>query len=362
MGTPSKNMSHDLSAVKLMLLPLQVIQVHDGVILKRGCSEFKITGEGAVETIPILVRKMKGAPVTFEELCECFASTDRPMVKEFVSRLMQARLLVPCEGVQPACSRAETNLDIFYWHFGSSAHDAKRQLNRHRIVIQGVNGISRQLVLALANSGWENVVVVDEPSLRNLFFFDRAGRLLPSSWHQNHKPPINLEQWANKPEVTSSDCLVATSDVGASEAMRRWNEYAIEQSCHFFPIVLRNGTGYVGPFIVPGETACYECLRLRQNANMDETEPHWATEAVAFEGQDVSGFHPSMTSILADIAGMELTKFYGGLLPWRNAGVLIEINLLIPSLQARKVLKIPRCIICSPMRRRPSKSPFRVGT
>lgn len=354
-------MSHDVSTVKLKLLALQVLRVRDGVILKRGCSEFRIIGAGAAEIIPILIRKMEGALVTTEELCGFFPSTDRPVVKEFVSRLMQARLLVACEGIQPVHTQPETNLDIFYWHFGSSAQETGRQLNSHRIVIQGVNGISRQLVIALTNSGWEDVVVVDEPSLRNLSFFDPTGKLIFDNWHQNHKPPIDPEQWANKSEMTSSDCLVATSDVGPLEAMRRWNEYSVQQFCHFFPIVLRNGTGYIGPLVVPGETACYECLRSRQNANMDDPESARATEAFVFEEQrqHVSGCHPSMASVLGDIAGMELTKFYSGLLPWPNVGSLVEINLLIPSLHVRRVLKIPRCIVCNPINRRPSKSPFR---
>jgi thiazole/oxazole-forming peptide maturase SagC family component len=109
--------------------------------------------------------------------------------------------------------------------------------------------------------------------------------------------------------------------------------------------------GSVGPLVVPGDTACYECLRARENANLADPQLARASEAGAFQRRAVTGFHPSMASVLGDLAAIELTKFFGGGLPTR-VGRLIEVNLLATTLRTRKVLKVPRCQVCSPANRR----------
>jgi hypothetical protein len=63
-----------------------------------------------------------------------------------------------------------------------------------------------------------------------------------------------------------------------------------------------------------------------------------------------------MGSILADIAAVELMKFYGGVLQ-SSVGSLIEVNLLATKMTSRKVLKIPRCAVCSPLTARPPITP-----
>ena len=53
-----------------------------------------------------------------------------------------------------------------------------------------------------------------------------------------------------------------------------------------------------------------------------------------------------MGSILGDLAAMELTKFFSGVMPVK-AGYLIEVNLLEPLMKTRRVLRVPRCLACA---------------
>ena len=53
-----------------------------------------------------------------------------------------------------------------------------------------------------------------------------------------------------------------------------------------------------------------------------------------------------MASILGDLAALELTKFYAGVLRYK-VGTLVEVSMLIPNLVTRKVLRAPRCPVCS---------------
>jgi hypothetical protein len=85
---------------------------------------------------------------------------------------------------------------------------------------------------------------------------------------------------------------------------------------------------------------------------MEEPESQRASEHLAFEGQMVAGFHPSMASVLGDIAAIELSKFYGGWMRQRLAGTLLEVNLLNSRMTPHKILKVPRCRVCSPLNTR----------
>jgi thiazole/oxazole-forming peptide maturase SagC family component len=346
-----------LSRAKLKILPLHLIEMSDGIILKRGCTEVRVRGEEATQNIRrVLARAAIGA--TLAELLALAAAPDRPKLGRLLGLLIQARLLVSIDDAQ-ALSEPESTLDIFYWHFGSSAAQVIRALNSRCLIIVGINGISLQLATACTVSGWENFKVVDDPLLRNLRMFHHSGRLIKGSWSKKLPSPIDHKEWMRKVDRSSWDCLIATSDFGAQESMREWNRFCVERGSPFLPVVLQDITGYVGPLVVPGETACFECLRLRQNAHLEDIHVQRAAEAEAFVGQKVVGFHPSMASILGDLAAIELTKFLSGILPEPNIGKWIEVNLLETSLRARRVLKMPRCLVCSPLNSRPSKSPYK---
>jgi molybdopterin-synthase adenylyltransferase len=344
-----ESMPFDRTSEKLRALPVQLVEVPDGVILRRGSVEIKIGGERAVEVTQIVLAAAAEKDVTLEEICERFAAPDRPAVQHLVEQLIARRLLVPSEAANPTGEGGESSLDIFYWQFGESAARVTERLNSRQTVIMGVNHISRQLAASLTASGVDNFRVVDFPLLRNLRLFDETGRLRAGQWPTCSQPPMDYQEWMEGTELQSLGCLVATSDFGSHQAMREWNKFCVEYQRHFLPVVLQTPIGYVGPLVVPGETACFECLRVRQNSHLQDPDGTRATEGVAFEGQAVTSFHPSMASVLGDIAAIELAKFYSGVLPLWNVGRLIEVNLLSPRLTARKVLKIPRCIVCSPL-------------
>ena len=171
----------------------------------------------------------------------------------------------------------------------------------------------------------------------------------------NH-PIVDFKVWEDKLKPESIDCLVATSDLGAIQFMRRWNDFCIEHDRAFLPIVLRDLMGYVGPLVIPHETACYECFLTRKRANMEEIEIANSWENIAPDGNKVVGYHPAMASILAEIAVMELVKFYAGFSAIFNVGKLIKLNMLSTQLEIHKVLKVPRCKVCSTMNKRSSTS------
>ncbi|HXT68719.1 MAG TPA: TOMM precursor leader peptide-binding protein [Vicinamibacterales bacterium] len=346
-------MKLELDSRRLLAFPFQMI-VHDGsVILKRGALETRIEGARAVEVLQSLVDRIGTNGIPRKDLTEGFAAVDRPDIDALIDQLLERRLLYLASEKLAAVPESESPLDVFYWNIDQTASEVTTRLSERRIIVLGVNEISRQMLLTLEAAGCASVGIVDYPLLRNLTFFDGDGSLNRDRW--SSRDPLSFDDWSSDLDPGSLDCLVATSDFGGLHWMRQWNEVCVPNRIHFLPVVLQNLIGYVGPIVVPGETACFECLRARQNAHMVDAGLRRAPELVAFEGQFTAGFHPAMTAALGSIAAMELTKLYGGMkVPTRRVGMLIEVNLLVPSLTARKVLKIPRCPICSPGRNQPA--------
>jgi bacteriocin biosynthesis cyclodehydratase domain-containing protein len=335
-------------ADRLVAPPIQLIGQDDGVILVRGCVEVRISGARAAEALQVVLNAGQGGGATRQEICERFAEPDRPAVVELVDELVRRRLLAPAGSPAALPIGAEGALDVFYWHFGESAQRVAENLNARRIVVMGANTISRQLATSLGAAGVRNVEVVDFHALRNLRLFDDSGGLKPEEWPAWLAPPLGYDDWADGLDPEDLGCLVATSDFGGGHLLRDFNEFCVARGRHFLPVVLDRMIGFVGPLVIPGETACFECLRGRENAGMDDPETRRALEFAASQRQAVNGYHPTMTAILGEIAALELVKLYSGVMP-RSVGRLIEVNLLAVEMRPRKVLKLPRCSVCSPV-------------
>lgn len=343
----------------LHVLPVQFIQTSTGVVLKRGCTELRITGEGVAGIVQRILQAVSTRKMTVQEIRDQFSSPKRQAVTELIDQLIAKRILTTADHNESLPQGPESSLEIFYWHFGRSASEVTDTLNNYHLAILGVNFISRQMAGSFLASGVSNIDIVDVPLLRNLRLFDENGLLRFDQW--NGKLPLDYEGWVEKLDRYSQMCIIATTDFGTHDTLRELNAFCNKRKYHFLPVVLQNLVGFVGPLVVPGETACFECVRARQNSHFNDPETERTTEVESFQGQPFIGFHPSMASILGDIAAFEITRFYSGVLPRKNVGCLLEINLLATSMTSRKVLKVPRCLVCSPLNKtactEPSKAP-----
>jgi bacteriocin biosynthesis cyclodehydratase domain-containing protein len=332
----------------LRCFPVDFFQDDSGVRLRRGCLDIRISGDRAWEIVQYVLTAA-GTGATREEICEAFPVSERSSIAELIGELERRYIIADCSETKfSTTAGAETPFEIFCWEFGRSSKSVAARLEGQGIAIAGVNEITRSILLALSEMQANRVQVIDDPLLRNLRLFD-GSCVSSTSWNLSHTP-IDLGTW----NFDTHGCLVACSDFGGIEAVSRWNKICQERSCHFLPIILQDLVGYIGPLVVPGETACFECLNARWNSNVEGAEPRRG--ALRFEGQHVVGFHPSMAAVLGAIAAFELCKFYGLEVPFALAGRLLEINLLTMTMQVRKVLRIPRCPACSNLFKRSSTS------
>lgn len=193
MDHPESAPELDASSERLSALPVQVMSVEGGVLLVRGVKEICITGENVEHLVGEVLTAASGSGVTRRDLVERFPATERETVRKLIDDLVSRSILVPA-GNSPGPDAVESGLEVFYWHFGQTAAATIDGINRKRIVLLGVNSISRRMVSTMRSIGVTNVRVVDFHILRNLRMRDSAG--ISSPMNGRSKVPLHMKNGA----------------------------------------------------------------------------------------------------------------------------------------------------------------------
>ncbi|WP_109106239.1 TOMM precursor leader peptide-binding protein [Azospirillum sp. TSO35-2] len=327
---------HGLPTIPYKALTVQLLDVSDGVLLKRGCTEIKIAGSNIRSTVATLLEKFS-EPHSPSSVIESTPPSERESAVELIIYLCKRNILMPAAEIN-ALGADDIN-GIFLWNFGTLGIAARTILGQVRLMVAGANPISRRLINTLTEAGFGNICVVEHGGLQN-----EAPATGPE-FHGSQRAADILNG-----EESAPACVVATSDNGAMMAVRDWNKECVVRGIPFLPVVLHDLIGTVGPLVVPHRTACYECARGRENSNLPNVEDTRAWEYGSNATKPVFGYHPAMAGVVADVAAIELTLFFGGFLRPR-VGRALEVNLLSASVRSRAVLKVPRCRVCSPLMR-----------
>ena len=220
-----------------------------------------------------------------------------------------------------------------------------------RFAIVGVNQIARKLSSSLISCGIEQVTVIDDPFLRSARLSSQDGAVDMAAW--GHAAPVARDNFASVLD-SGIDLLLAASELGNQQALRRWNELAIQHGIPFLPVLLTDHVGQIGPLVQPGHGPCLECLRARQNANLDQAELVRAPEETSVLHQDAIGFLPPMADVVSGIAAIEAVKYVLNPRRFKSVGQMLEVDLMNSAMTRRRVLKIPRCRICAATRKQAS--------
>jgi hypothetical protein len=89
---------------------------------------------------------------------------------------------------------------------------------------------------------------------------------------------VSRRSWRDS---STADLVVVAPTADELEAVPLWNELALENELRWLPVLPYDGRlAGVGPIIVPGESCCYECVRLRRAANLEYGDDLGTIEAV----------------------------------------------------------------------------------
>ena len=165
---------------------------------------------------------------------------------------------------------------------------------------------------------------------------------------------VELLQLGIRPGVEPAEAqphpplVIACSDYENGESFRDTNRRAVEDRSPILFACIAEMTIRIGPFVVPGETACYECFHHRLRANLSFRE-----EFDAYLAQNVvldTASTDSRTGLYARLgATLVASQAVGFLLGAMHCCVLdsvVELSPLAMELTRSRVLRLPRCEVC----------------
>lgn len=133
---------------------------------------------------------------------------------------------------------------------------------------------------------------------------------------------------------------------------RLLNELAIEHDRPILFGVCEGAIGRLGPYVLPRNSACLECLQSRLLANAGENELRVAASYRTRLGDRVPAplpSHPAFRRAMADLLAIELAQILL-LRPPMTLGGYVEYTFAGVGARRHPALKVPRCPACHPGR------------
>jgi bacteriocin biosynthesis cyclodehydratase domain-containing protein len=144
----------------------------------------------------------------------------------------------------------------------------------------------------------------------------------------------------------AADLLVACADAPARSLFSQVNTFALSAGRPWLRVAAHGGQAWLGPLVLPGETACFACLEAREQANVRGSGV-WPELAAG----TIGAFAPQ-EELLAVQAAAEATRFLGRYAPPATVGHLYELSATSPGTHRHPLLRVPGCRACSALRLR----------
>lgn len=154
-------------------------------------------------------------------------------------------------------------------------------------------------------------------------------------------------------------CLLLALDRPEPALMKWANELSQNHGISLMNCQLSGSEAVIGPFIVPGQTACLMCHHLRVTRNLDFYQEYRSWEDwIATNGnrRAETGALAPFTEMVAGMAALELFKHVSGFHEPETYGRFITVSALTLEILTHQVLKLPRCPACGSGRNRPAFS------
>jgi bacteriocin biosynthesis cyclodehydratase domain-containing protein len=331
--------------LQFTLLPFQILVTDERIILRRGTVSIEVQGSDVREAIEFIVEYARGKTIKLDELISSSPIRLIEQVNVLCELLLKKRLLVSVSSWKAVDEQIDSSFDRFLWELKISPRSWLEQAKAWRLHVVGLNFVSLRLSAIVNAAAFQNVCFVNYPYLNNEQAVEKFASL-----DAQDIVPLDFEKWSRE-EFGEQDIVLCTADFPARAIFQEWNIFCQLHDMIFFPVMLENLVGFIGPIVIPHETPCYECLVRRENDyTLSIGDQNYRVE-LEYSSQFYHGFHPSLCSILADMAYFELFKFLAPNVSYRPAQ-LIDINLFIPKIRCRNILYLPNCPVCSDIQTR----------
>ncbi|HMY98389.1 MAG TPA: TOMM precursor leader peptide-binding protein [Burkholderiaceae bacterium] len=331
------------------------------ILFRSSTLAVKIEGEIA----PILAKRvvpLLESPRALQEIQNSLADLPGNILQERLDELVKARVL------EISLTREEriasSPFDLFFENIGTDSAQVAKQLSSSCVAIFGLEGPGAWLALHLARLGVELVLADPFPT-------DEADTLLmpPTG---NSRLATRQEDVAQLVAVAAPFCKVTTGGTLSKEEVAKIAEKStLLVSCfdrgfettHHWVNRAAVGSGVpalfcsisthisvLGPGVIPGQTACYMCYRMRRVACEENYDEAMAYERFLNERRKPSlsrrPMAPFLASQVGSVLASEVVKMLGLGMPMSVSGRIVEYDSLTLQSEFHAVSQQPDCPIC----------------
>ncbi len=327
----------------LFVRKLDCIETTSGTLLKRGCTALLVEGAEYNSSVDNVIRKLADAPVSMRELAREFKPNEFEVFAALLRRLLDLGLVEVFTSLTSDLSTSnseESPLELFFWDMKTDAREVRSSRSNFSIVLVGSNEIVRKIGLLIANLSANQISSVADSSLSD------------EMETQGGAPVFDGINAGN--QITGSSIVIAVSMDGSVDRLLHWNATCHHKNAVFVPVLFENLTALIGPIYEPGcGGPCYQCFidRQRSAIELDETKRALFSAALDSRRETMSSSE-SVLDFVAQVAALQIEKLISGY-NFSQRGGVTDVRPLIPSVVQRRVLRAPRCSVCSDFMARP---------
>lgn len=350
---------------------IDVVPLNDNQILFRSdVVNLRIEG-GFAQILRDRVLPQLDGTRSLHTLAEALPDLPLEILKQRLDELERAQVLRQTSqplAVQNPSDAAASSFFEFLAPFGITAEMAQSVLNPLRIGIVGLEGPGGYLAEALSKCRIGHLLLIDPYPCQpgNLATLPLLGpdaigvprqqalqaalQARGSSTVIEVGPSQDLTRETLVPIATTCQLLVGAFDRGFASVNHWINQISL---AHDIPALYAEVGGphaLVGPFVLPGQTACYMCYRMRSMACEDDFDSAMQYEEFLDRAKRPAlhkrGILPAVPSYVASLMTFEILKQFLVFSQSTLAGKILEFQPLSLQTIMHPVLQEPDCIAC----------------
>ncbi|MBV9787885.1 MAG: TOMM precursor leader peptide-binding protein [Chloroflexi bacterium] len=361
--------THD-SAYYVLAAGIDAVPLNDGSLLCRS-DTLALRIEGAfARVLAQRVLPLLNGQRSFEQIAGLLPDLPREELRQRLDELVQAQVLNRQQQPQATATAHPTLAPLLAMleTIGLEAPVALQTLQQLRIVIVGLEAHGAQLAALLADCGVGSLVLVDpfpcQPGNLSLMPLvgpeaigvarEQALQTALQARGVTSAITIGGAQELTKERVaalaTDAHLLVGCFDKGFSATNHWINRASLAQNIPALYAELRGHTALIGPAVLPGQTACYMCYRMRSIACEEDFNAAMSYEEF-LDHQKRPALHergvlPMLPPYVGSLLALEILKQSLSLSLPALTNNLLEFNALTMQTTSHPILQKPDCPVC----------------
>lgn len=281
-----------------------------------------------------------------------------PLAKEALDLILELNILVPLDDFNNTNRYSRNHL--YYRYMDANPKNVQNNLNNSSVTIIGCGGIGSNIAYFLATSGVANICLIDNDiiELSNLtrqvlFTEDDIGKkkttiLKRELLKRNASTNITINELEIKSQndlkkIQKSDLFIISADYPLG--LMTWiNNYCVEHKQAYLNIGYINDISVVGPFYIPGKTACLACHDLMPNYNDYNAIDKMCND---INNQFKSASFSGVNGVSASYAFNDIIKFLGKFGTILSSNRRIGIHSSKAEFEFQLLPRNSECLVCS---------------